>query len=444
MIQKKAYRFLLFLILQGYTQAQTFNKAKLDSFFVALNKNDQSMGNIAISANGVLVYQNAIGFSQINKGAKTPATIDTKYRVGSITKMFTAVMIFQLIDEGKLSFETPLARYFPQLPNASKINIREMLGHRSGLHNFTSDSLYSTYMGSPKSEAEMIAIFSRQKSDFEPDLKAEYSNTNFVLLGYIIEKLTGKTYGEELKKRVTSKIGLTQTYYGTKANSTKNEAYSYIYQGQWTQMPETDMSIPGGAGAIVSTPADLVKFINALFEGKLISAANLELMTTMRDSYGMAMFAMPFYDIKGYGHSGGIDGFLSLLLYLPKEKIAIAYTSNGTRYSYNDVVMGALNIYFNKSFTIPEFKTITLNSAELDKYVGEYSSTQIPLKITITKKDITLFAQASGQSAFPMEAKGDNKFVYASADATFQFEPDKRRFTLIQKGNTYLFNKTDK
>jgi CubicO group peptidase (beta-lactamase class C family) len=290
----------------------------------------------------------------------------------------------------------------------------------------------------------MIAIFGRQKSDFEPDTKAEYSNTNFVLLGYIIEKLTGKTYGEELKKRVTSKIGLTQTYYGTKTNSTKNEAYSYNYQGQWTQMPETDMSIPGGAGAVVSTPADLVKFINALFEGKLISPTSLEMMKTMRDNYGMAMFAMPFYDKKGYGHSGGIDVFLSLLFYLPQEKIAIAYTSNGTRYSYNDVVMGALSIYFNNPFTIREFKTITLNTTGLDKYIGEYSSTQMPSKIYITKKNATLFAQATGQSAFPMEAKGDNKFVYASAGATFQFEPAKRSFTLTQGGTTYLFAKIDK
>jgi CubicO group peptidase (beta-lactamase class C family) len=150
MIQKRACHFLLFLILQSCTHAQTFNKTKLDSFFVALNTNDQSMGSIAISANGVLVYQNSIGFSQINIGAKTSATFETKYRIGSISKMFTATMIFQLIDEGKLSFETPLARYFPQLPNAGKITIREMLDQRSGLHNFTSDSLYATYMGSPK------------------------------------------------------------------------------------------------------------------------------------------------------------------------------------------------------------------------------------------------------------------------------------------------------
>lgn len=443
MTQKIAYFFLLFLTLQSCTHAQTFNKAKLDSFFVALNTKDQSMGSIAISANGVLVYQNAIGYSQLSKSLKTPATIETKYRIGSITKMFTATMIFQLIDEGKLSFETPLATYFPKLPNAGKITIREMLDHRSGLHNFTSDSLYATYMRSPKSEAEMIAMFAGQKSEFEPDTKAEYSNTNFVLLGYIIEKLTGKTYAEELKKRITSKIGLAQTYYGTQTNPAKNEAYSYNYLEECTQMPETDMSIPGGAGGIVSTPADLVKFINALFEGKLINPASLELMKTMRDNYGMAMFAIPFDDKKGYGHSGGIDGFFSLLIYLPQEKLAIAYTSNGTRYSYSDVVMGALSIYFNKPFTIPEFKTITLNTTDLDKYIGKYSSTQIPLKVTITKKNTTLFAQATGQSALPMEAKGDNKFVYASAGATLQFEPAKKTFTLIQGGTTYLFTKID-
>ncbi|WP_183562210.1 serine hydrolase domain-containing protein [Mucilaginibacter sp. SP1R1] len=441
MIQKIAYFFLLFLILQGCTHAQTFDNAKLDSFFVALNTHDQNMGSIAISANGVLVYQNAIGYSQVNKDLKTPATIETKYRIGSISKMFTATMIFQLINEGKLSFETPLGSYFPQLPNAGKITIGEMLNHRSGLHNFTNDSLYTTYMAVPKSEAEMIAIFARQKPDFEPDAKAEYSNTNFVLLGYIIEKLTGKTYAEELKKRVTSKIGLADTYYGTKANPAKNEAYSYNYTGQWTQMPETDMSIPGGAGAIVSTPADLVKFIDALFAGKLISQASLEVMKTMKDNYGMAMFTIPFNDKKGFGHAGGIDGFSSLLIYFPQEKLAIAYTSNGVRYSTNDVIIGALSIYFNRPFTIPEFRTITLSTTDLDKYIGKYSSTQVSLKVAITKNNTMLFAQATGQSAFPLEAKGDNKFVYA--DITLQFDPAKNNFSLIQGGVTYLFTKAN-
>ncbi|MDB5030588.1 serine hydrolase domain-containing protein [Mucilaginibacter sp.] len=447
MIKKRPNLLLLFLILQSCTYAQTFNKAKLDSFFVALNTRDENMGSIAIAANGVVVYQNAIGYSQVNKGLKTPATIETKYRIGSISKMFTATMIFQLIDEGKLSFETRLASYFPQLPNAGKITIGEMLDHRSGLHNFTNDSLYRTYMSIPKSEAEMTAIFARQKPDFEPDAKAEYSNTNFVLLGYIIEKLTGKTYAEELKKRVTTKIGLADTYYGTKANPANNEAYSYDYATQWTQVPETDMSIPGGAGAIVSTPTDLIKFINALFAGKLISQASLELMKTMKDNYGMAMFAFHFFNDKnGYGHAGGIDGFSSLLIYFPEDKLAVAYISNGIRYSTNDIVKGALSIYFNRPFSIPEFnesKTITLNTTDLDKYVGKYTSTQMPLKIDITKNNTVLFAQATGQRALPLEAKGGDKFVFSAAGVTLQFEPRKKTFTLTQGGKTYLFTKTD-
>ena len=446
MIKRIANLLLLFLVLQSCTHAQTLNKGKLDSFFVALNTHDQSMGSIAIAVNGVMVYQKAIGYSQINEKAKTPSTIKTEYRVGSISKMFTAVMIFQLIDEGKLNFDTPLASYFPQLPNAGKITIREMLDHRSGLHNFTSDSLYFTYMANPKSEAEMLAIIAKEKSDFEPDTKAEYSNTNFVLLGYIIEKLTGKTYAEELKIRVTSKIGLADTYYGTKINPAKNEAYSYNYSTQWIPATETDMSIPGGAGAVVSTPTDLVKFIDSLFAGKLISPASLELMKTMRDNYGMAMFVAPFYDKRGYGHTGGIDGFSSTLTYFPQDKVAIAYTSNGVRYTTNDVAIAALSIYFNRPFTIPVFdesKTITLNTAELDKYLGKYSSTQIPLKFAITKNNATLFAGVTGQSTVPLEAKGDDKFVYAMAGATLQFEPAKKTFTLTQGGKTYLFTKAD-
>jgi D-alanyl-D-alanine carboxypeptidase len=165
MIKKTTNFLLLLLILQSCTHAQTLNKAKLDSFFVALNAHDQSMGSIAISVNGVLIYQNAIGYSQINKELKTPATIKTKYRIGSISKMFTATMIFQLIDEGKLGFDTPLATYFPQLPNAQKITIAEMLQHRSGIHELMSDSLYVTYMTKPKSETEMLAIFAGHKSD---------------------------------------------------------------------------------------------------------------------------------------------------------------------------------------------------------------------------------------------------------------------------------------
>ncbi len=358
--------------------------------------------------------------------------------------MFTATMIFQLIDEGKLSIETPLIKYFPEIPNAAKISIGKMLNHSSGLHNFTADSTYGTYWTTYKSEAEMTAIFARHKSDFEPGAKSEYSNTNFVLLGYIIEKLTGKSYTEELQKRITSKIGLADTYYSADAYISKNETYSFDYATQWTRIfPETNMSIPAGAGAIVSTPADLVKFIKALFDGKLVSLPSLELMKTMKGNYGMGMFSIPFKDENGYGHSGGMDGFSSLLIYFPKNKLAIAYTSNGARYSTNEVVSNALSIYFNQPFAIPEFKTTTLSAAEFNKYVGKYSSSQTPLRINIIEKNRTLYAQGNGQRAIPFEAKGDNKFTCAIQGATLQFDTAKKSFSLMQGGTSHLFTKAN-
>lgn len=441
MLQKLLLFLLPVLVLLSGCKPQNFDKAKLDSFFAELNSHDQNMGSIAISHNGNIVYQKAIGYRQLNDSIKIPANIKTKYRIGSISKMFTAVMIFQLIEEGKLMLNTPLAKYYPQLSNASKITIAEMLRHRSGLHSFTLDSLYLQYKGKQMSEAEMTAIFVKQKSDFEPDSRTEYSNTNFVLLGYIIEKITGKSYSEELKERITAKIGLKDTYYGTKADPLKNEAYSYNYISKWNQLPETDMSIPGGAGAIVSTPADLVKFIDALFADKLISHADLENMKTMRDNFGMGMFILPFGDKTGYGHNGGIDGFGSQLIYFPTDKMAIAYTSNGMRSSILDVIIGALSIYYDKPFTMPEYKTITTKGIDLNKYLGNYASTQVPLKMAITKNDTTLIAQATGQNASPLDAQGGNKFIYKLAGVVFQFDTAKHSFVLSQRGKTYLFTK---
>lgn len=439
---KRVFPALFFAFALNFiASAQSINTAKLDSFFDALSVNNKQMGSVAISRNGVMVYQKAIGYSAVNGDNKTPATVKTKYRIGSVTKMYTGVMIFQLIEEKKLTIATPLSTWFPQMPNAAKITIGEMLSHRSGLHNFTDDPLYKTYMATPQTEAAMLAIMQNAKPDFEPDAKASYSNTNFVLLGYIIEKITGKPYADELKKRITSKIGLTDTYYGSKTNSANNEGYSFAYNGSWQQQPETDLSIPGGAGAIVSTPADMVKFIEALFGGKLISQASLEQMETVRDNYGMAMLVLPFNDKRSYGHGGSIDSFLSMVSYYPEDKMAIAYISNGATMAPNDVLIGILSIYFDEPYQIPSFKTMALKTEDLDKYLGEYSSTQLPLKISVTKNNTTLLAQATGQSQFPLEAADTDKFTFAAAGITMLFNPAKGEFTLLQGGQSYLFTK---
>ena len=322
-------------------QAQQLNTAKLDSLLTSLAANNKMMGSLALSHDGKVVYSRAFGYAQL--APKAPATPATRYRIGSISKMFTTVMILQLVEEKKLTLDTKLDKFFPQVPNAKTITIDQLLSHHSGIHNFTNDPAYLGYMTQPKTEAEMVAIIAAAKPDFEPGAKGEYSNSNFLLLGYIVEKLAKMPYAQALQKRIAKKAGLKDTYYGGKIDPSKQEALSYeANAGSWKLSPETDMSIPGGAGALVSTPTDLDHFLEALFGGKLVSASSLATMQTVSDNYGRGMFQMPFGTKKSYGHTGGIDGFGSSSAYFPDDKLAIALTSNAADFSPNDVMIGAM------------------------------------------------------------------------------------------------------
>jgi len=422
----------------GTVFSQSINKPKLDSLMDILAEKSQAMGSLTISRKGVVVYSRAIGYSFISGNEKLPATDQTKYRIGSITKMFTATMIFQLIEDGKLNLTTTVDKFFPQLPNAKKITISNLLNHRSGLHNFTDDSEYVTWETQPKTQDEMLAIISKSPVDFQPNEKFSYSNSNYVVLGYIIQKISKQSYSKILSTRITSKIGLSNTYVGAKTDIRKNESFSYRFLNSWEQATETDMSIPGGAGSIVSTPSDLTKFIESLFSLKLVSNSSLSQMKTMTDGFGMGMFQIPFYEKRAYGHNGGIDGFASNLAYFPEDSLAIAYCTNGQVYPMNNILIGVLSIYFNKPYSIPTFN---LKTEDLDKYLGVYSTTQVPLKITITKNAATLLAQATGQQSFPLDPTEKDKFKFDPAGIIMEFNPDKNEMTLKQGGQIILFTK---
>jgi D-alanyl-D-alanine carboxypeptidase len=427
----------------GFLAAQPLNTARLDSLFDRLASNDKAMGSLVLSKNGSVIYSKAIGFRARTDQGAVASDVRTKYRIGSITKTFTAAMIFQLVEEGKLTLATTLDKYFPQFPNATRITVAHLLSHRSGLFNFTSDPTYPSWMTQPKTEVEMVTLASKYPVDFQPDEKFAYSNTNYLLLGYILEKVTGKTYATNLNDRITSRIGMRDTNYGGKVDTKRNEAQSFQFRSKWEESPETDMSIPGGAGALVSTPADLAKFIEALFELKVVSAASLDQMKTMRDNMGMGLFQVPFNNKRGFGHNGMIDGSMSVVFYFPEDALTIAYCSNGFVYPVNDILIGALSIYFDAPYKLPDFNIqplLALNDEELSKYTGVYGSTQLPLKITITKDQTTLLAQATGQSSFPLSPTERDKFKFEPAGIVIEFTT-KDQFTMKQGGGVFVFTR---
>ena len=204
------------------------------------------------------------------------------------------------------------------------------------------------------------------------------------------------------------------------------------------------MSIPMGAGAVVSNPTDLNKFYNSLFDGKVVSNNSLNQMKKMVDNFGMGLFQIPFYDKKAFGHNGGIDGFRSNIGYFPDDKVSIAFTSNAMAMNMNDILIGALSIFFGKEYTLPEFKPILeLSTTDLDIYLGTYSSPDFPLKVTITKNDNVLIGQASGQSSFPLEAYEPDKFKFDQAGLKLEFQTKENIMILKQGGSEHILTKEE-
>ena len=395
------------------------------------------MGSVALSYDGQNIYAKAIGYADVETDKK--ATPETKYRVGSITKMFTSSLIFMAVENGKLTLNKTIDSYFPKIKNASKITIGNLLNHRSGIHNFTSREDYQKWDTEAKTKEELLKIIEEGDSVFEPNSKAEYSNSNYVLLTFILEETFENPYSELIDEKIITPLGLKDTYVGSQIKVTEHEANSYAYAKNWEKKTETDMSIPLGAGAIVSNPKNLNLFVEALFAEKLISKESLDEMKTISDGYGMGIFQVPFYDKKGYGHNGGIDGFTSVLGYFPEDKLSVALTSNGNRYANNDIIIALLSAFYGKPFEVPEFKSITLTAEDLDKYLGVYASTQIPLKITITKNENTLFGQATGQPSFPLDAVETDVFEFAQAGVRLEFKPDNKAMVLKQGGGTFEY-----
>jgi len=428
---------ILSLALFGSAYAQPLNKAKLDQLFDRLLEKNKGMGSIAIAKDGKVLYTRSFGYGQITETMKTPLTDHTKYRISSITKMYTAVMIFQLIEEGKLKLSDKLDRFFPQIPNATKITIAQILSHRSGIPNVIPDGSGMQ----PRTQEERVAEIAKMQPDFEPGSKHLYSNSGYVLLGYIVEKAGGKPYQEALKERIVSRLGLQNTYMGTgNTNAGRNESLSYRYIGEWREAKEPDFSITAGAGAIVSTPADMVKFIQGLFDLKLFSQNSLDQMKTMRDGEGMGMEPFTFAGKTLYGHTGGSSTSGAWLAYYPEEKLAMAYTTNAKVYPVKDIVSGIFDIYWNRPFEIPSFDAFKISPEILDQYTGVYTAAGAPVKWMVTRKDSTLFIQQEGGSAIPLEPNDENKFTITTG-VTLEFDAAKKQMTIKRPQGERVFTK---
>lgn len=283
----------------------------------------------------------AKGYGQADLEAGSAADAETMFRIGSVTKRFTAALIVQAIAAGNLSLDATLDTFVPDFPlQGKKVTIRHLLNHTSGIPNYTDvGKEWEKVQPLELSHAELLALVAGKPFDFEPGTDWRYDNTGYYLLGMVLEKVHGKPYAKCIDELCAS-IGLTRTRHDSNRELIRNRAQGYgVENGKTVNDEPLGMNQPGAAGALLSTGGDLVRWSMALAGGKVVDAASYTQMTTPpqidgKDThYGFGLMVGQVEGQPAVMHGGGIHGFNSVLLHLPAHGLHVAVLSNGERAS---------------------------------------------------------------------------------------------------------------
>jgi CubicO group peptidase (beta-lactamase class C family) len=312
-------------------------RASLTQVIAEASEAPQTVGfSVAISRDGSIAYQAARGSRNLDP--KLPATLDTWYCIGSVTKQFTAALVMQLVDAKKLALDDKLATVLPAFPHASEVTLRQLLSHTSGIIDYA-DAVYTEGLDKEPNvqPAALVALIADKPLMSPPGTLWAYSNTNYLALGLTIEKLYGKPYAQVLHERIAQPLGIAIT-----ANTPKgdNVARGYTAAVKPTPVQTADVSWAYAAGEIFATTAGLLAWDRALFSGRVVSRESLTAMTTpvkLSDGhsmdYGFGLFVVTIRGHRIISHSGGLPGFSAQNLVCPEDGIAIATLANTIDFS---------------------------------------------------------------------------------------------------------------
>jgi CubicO group peptidase (beta-lactamase class C family) len=421
--------------------------AKADALINAYVKQGKFSGSVLIAKGGTILLNK--GYGMANYELDVPNTPQTKFRLGSVTKQFTAMLIAQLAERGQLNVEDPVTKYLPDYPKETgdKVKIYNLLTHSSGVPNFTSFPEYATAKMKANKTAEIVALFKDKPLEFAPGEKFKYSNSGYVLLAYLIEKITGKTYEQVLKENIFEPLGMKNTGYDHNNQILKNRASGYSIEGNKIENADyINMTIPSGAGALYSTVEDLYLWDRALYTEKLVKKAMLEkIFTPYKSGYAYGWGVDEQFGHKRISHNGGIDGFNTNVIRFPNDDVFIVGLSNFIPSAVSAMTQKLAAVVFNQPYelpqdekTVPARKEITIDPKILDAYVGQYEL-RPDFIITVTKEGDKLMAQATGQQKLPLFPESETKFFMKVVDAQVAFVKTENgavgKMILYQNGN---------
>jgi len=389
-------------------------------------KNRTFMGAVLVARDSQVLLSKGYGFANVEWDINNAPT--TKFRLGSITKQFTAAAILLLEERGKLSVDERVKTYLPDIPASwDRITVRNLLTHSSGIPNFTALPAYRDMQVSPATPEKIIAMVKDRPVDFEAGEKMLYSNSGYVVLGAIIEKISGGTYADFVDMNLFKPLAMTDSGYDSNIAIIPRRASGYTAGPNGpVNAGYIHMSVPHAAGALYSTTLDLLKWEQALFGGKVLQAASLQKMTTpFKNDYAFGLVVRTTKEgRKVIEHDGGIDGFNTHMAYYPESKVTVIALGNINGQAPG--VIGRTLELLAHGEALPqttERREITLPPATLQKYVGTYEL-QPGINLLVTFEDGREMAQLTGQGKAPIYAEAEGKFFYRIVDAQLDFASD--------------------
>jgi D-alanyl-D-alanine carboxypeptidase len=383
---------------------------------------------------------------------EVPATARSVYRIGSVTKQFTAAAVMQLAEQGKLRLDDSIAAHLNGLPRSwRRVTIRQLLNHTSGIPSYTDiGDRWRRRWSEEMTPESLLALTTADSMWFEPGARWRYDNTGYVLLGMLIEKLSGRAWGTDLIERFARPLGLTDTRSCQAEPIIPRRVRGYENEGKgWINTPYLAMSQPYAAGAMCSTVGDLARWNRALHSGKVVSAASYALMTTPEGAAAKNSFPYGFglgRDTLGgqtvIVHGGGIHGFIAGNVWVPGADLSVTVLTNSGGAPVDELlkqlVRAALGVPLAQRPVV-----VALSGADRSRYVGVYAL-ELPngtRDFTVTIAGDQLTGQLAGQQAVPMLPFGNHVFGVGfdpNLRLVFTIEGAKAsRVTLHQGGGTF-------
>ncbi|HYJ64707.1 MAG TPA: serine hydrolase, partial [Parafilimonas sp.] len=434
----KNFKGIIFIILLSanfFTTKAQYDSItqKLDEYLIATNKVNKFNGNALIAQDGKILLQKSYGYK--NFAAHVLNDSNTIFQIGSVTKQFTATVILKLQEEGKLSLNDKLDKYFPQFKYADGITIENLLTHTSGIYNYTADidEKDSAIVCNPVDKQLALDIMFKHDLDFKPGSKFQYDNSGYYLLGMIIEKVTGKSYEQNVHDIIFTPLQMNHSLFDFKHSRDTNIATGYQTLNDSIQKEASawrwDSTVSYAAGAIWSTTSDMYKWAQAIANKKILSVESWKAMLTPHlEKYGYGVFRDSLFGKQTISHGGGIPGFISYLCYYPEEDVTIILLNNEGDFgeALNGINTDLSAIIFHKPYElINNHVGVKLPDDVLKKYIGQYDfDKKHHAYITLENGQLQMEAPQGGLPKSALFAENETNFYLKIINARIEFVKD--------------------